>query len=344
MIASFESDYANGAHDAILRRIVETNDETLATYGDDFYTERAKERIRAACSAPDAGIFLIAGGTLANGIALDMILDRYEAVVAPSCGHILTHEAGIVEASGHKIIGLPHVDGKLDADAVARYLDASDRDANARHQPRVGAIYTSQATEFGAVYSASELEDLARACHDRGRKLYVDGARICSAIASTDGPSLADIAKCADAFYIGGTKAGLLMGGAIIFPRGEPRDLFTSIKRAGAVFAKGRALGVQFDAFFEDDLYLSINRRPIELADRLRSAFEDRGFEFASSSPTNQIFVIMSDSQIARAKEKIFFRVCDRVDDDRSIVRFVTSWSTTDEEVEAAVDVINELS
>ena len=335
----FFSDYMEGAHPALLRRLQETNMAQSVGYGLDEYSESARARIRAACDAPEADIFFLAGGTQTNAVMIDAMLRPYQGVVAAETGHIATHEAGAIEYGGHRVITVPQTDGRLTAAAVEDCVRRWERDDNREHMVMPGLVYISQPTELGTLYSLAELKELSAVCRAHGIPLYLDGARLAYALACPENDAgLSDIAALCDAFCIGGTKCGALFGEAVVIPRhGFIPHLFTIIKQHGALLAKGRVAGVQFDALFTDGLYAAIGRTAIDAADRIRSALRDKGYELAFASPTNQIFVVLDDTRCEALSERVRLGFWERRDDGRVVMRIATSWATRDEDAEALI-------
>ncbi len=338
---NFSSDYTNGAHPDVLRRLVETNGEVLTTYGSDIYSDAAREKIRAACGTPDADVYFLGGGTQTNAVVIASYLHDCEGVIAADTGHVSLHEAGAIEYTGHKVITLPNRDGKLEAEALARYLRDFYADDTHTHMVFPGMVYISHPTEYGTLYSRSELAALAQVCRTHSIPLYLDGARLGYGLASysTD-VTIRDIAEYCDAFYIGGTKVGALCGEAVVFPGGAPRYFFTAVKQHGALLAKGRLCGVQFDALFTDDLYLRISRHAIEMAEELKNILREKGYPFYLHSPTNQQFVILANSEMERLAGQVMFSFWEKTDDDHSVVRFATSWSTTEADLAALREIL----
>lgn len=356
----FESDYNNGAHEAVLRHLIETNDERTQSYGDDRFSEHARQLIRNACEAPDAQIWFLAGGTQTNATIIDCALQPYEGVLCADTAHINVHEAGAVEFTGHKVIALPGHEGKLDIEALQSWLKAYFDDATAEHMVRPGMVYITLPTELGTLYSASELYALHKVCHTYGMLLYIDGARLAYGLAASEDVTLPLLAQLADVFYIGGTKCGALCGEAVVFPKGDaPAHMLSRIKRHGALLAKSRVVGVQFEALFSalpikgnmdshpiDEsrhnlpLYLHIGHRAVALAMRLRSAFiEHRGYRPFIDSPTNQQFFIIPNDDLEPLRQHIGFEEWCPVDSTNTACRFVTSWATTDEEVDGIISI-----
>ena len=330
----FRNDYAEGAHPAVLQRLIETNAEQLPGYGSDRYSTSARHKIAQACASPDADVFLLVGGTQTNQVVIAAMLRLFQGVIAAPSGHINVHEAGAVEATGHKVITLDGQDcpqGKIGAQALRNYLQRFHDDENHEHMVFPGLVYITHPTEFGTLYTLDELEAISRACHEFGVPLYLDGARLGYALATPGSDvTLEDVARLCDAFYIGGTKVGALCGEAVVFPHGNaPEHFLTMVKQHGALLAKGRLTGVQFDALFTDNLYLSISRNAIEMADLLRAAFRAKGYEFAIDSPTNQIFIALDEATKNRLGQQVLFDFWERRNDGRTVVRFATSWATT---------------
>lgn len=330
-----ESDYNNGAHEKVLRHFMETNTERTQSYGDDVFSERARTKIREACEAPQAQIWFLAGGTQTNATIIDCVLQPYEGVLCPDTAHINVHEAGAVEFTGHKVIALPHHDGKLDAGDLRAWLKAYFADETAEHMVRPGMVYITFPTELGTLYSAAELQAIRDVCREYGLLLYVDGARLAYGLAASNDVDLKLLAQLADIFYIGGTKCGALCGEAVVFPKGNaPSHMLSRIKRHGALLAKSRVVGVQFDALFTDGLYLSIGKGAIEKAMRLRRLFVERlGYKPFIDSPTNQQFYVIPNSDLDGLRLYIGYEVWCPVDEHHTACRFVTSWATTDEEI-----------
>ena len=333
---SFECDYNNGAHPEVLRHLVETNDEETLTYGFDHYTEQAKEKLKAACEATDAEVFLLTGGTQTNATVIDGMLRSYEAVVCAETGHINVHEAGAIEASGHKVIGLPQKDGKLEAATLERFMEVFENDESRDHVAQPGMVYISFPTEMGSLYTADELLRLEDTCHRHGLHLFVDGARLgYGLMAEGNDITLPFLAAHCDAFYIGGTKVGALCGEAVVFTHNNtPRCFFSMIKRHGALLAKGRLTGVQFDALFTDNLYFRISRHAIEMAAALRDVLREAGLAFYVESPTNQQFVILPNKKMHLLEQQVLFTHWMPYDDDSTVCRFVTSWATKPEDIQ----------
>lgn len=335
----FDSDYMEGAHPAILERLAATNFDQTSGYGTDEVCAAARERIREACACPHANVYFLVGGTQANAAVADQILRPWEGIVSATTGHITAHEAGAVEACGRKTLPLPHVDGKLVAADVRALCEAYWGDENREHIVAPGAVYISHPTEYGTVYSLAELEALAQVCRDFDMRLFMDGARLGYGLAAVGADvTLADIARLCDAFYIGGTKVGALCGEAVVFTKpGLDDHFFTLMKKRGALLAKGRFLGLQFDVLFGQEdgelRYQRIGRHAVELAQRIAEGFRAKDYELAIDSPTNQQFVILDDETKERLAEHASFGFWERTPDGRTVVRFATSWATRPESV-----------
>ncbi len=339
---SFESDYIIGAHERVLEALVRTNGEVMSGYGNDAHTNRAKELIKSACSSPESEVFFLTGGTQANAVVISTMLRDYEGVVSAKTGHIALHEVGAIEYTGHKVIELDGSCGKLPSDVLSLYLETFYGDENNAMMVRPGMVYISHPTEYGTLYSKSELISLREICDKYGMKLFLDGARLGYGLMSrhTD-VSLADIASLCDVFYIGGTKVGALCGEAVVFKKGQTPPYFLSqTKQHGAMLAKGRLTGVQFEALFEDGLYFEISQNAIDRAEELKELFASRGYEFFLDSPTNQQFVILTNEQMAKISEKCRFGFWERIDENRTVVRFATSFATTKEDIKALASII----
>ena len=333
----FASDYMEGAHPAVMAKLMETNLLKTEGYGLDRFCDRAKELIRAACGCEKAQVEFLVGGTQANATVIDAALPRYAGVIAPASGHINAHEAGAVESGGHKILPLPHELGKITASQIERCAADWKNDANRDHMIMPGMVYLSQPTEYGTLYSLAELEAISEVCRRYGILLFVDGARLAYALASPKNDvTLPDLARLCDVFYIGGTKCGALFGEAVVIPSGNLiPHFFTTIKQHGALLAKGRLLGVQFGALFENGLYFELGKNAVDLAGKLKSGLKKLGYELLFDTPTNQVFVITDDVAMKRLAQKIEFAFFDKYDETRSIIRFCTGWATTEADVDA---------
>lgn len=333
-----------GAHPEVMRRLVDTNSEATVGYGCDHYTAHASELIRKACDAPQARVHLLVGGTQTNATVIDGLLARHEGVLAADSGHINVHEAGAIEATGHKVLSLPHKDGKVSAEDVDRYISDFYKDETYEHMVAPGMLYISFPTEYGTIYTLKELEDLSKVCHKAHIPLFIDGARLGYGLAAEGNDvSLKDIARLSDVFYIGGTKIGALFGEAVVVTNPAVLPHFTPlVKQHGAMLAKGRLLGVQFEALFEDGLYERISRETVRLAMRLKDAFRAKGFVPFIDSPTNQQFFTLPNTVIDRLMKDAGFELWGPRGEKESKVRFVTGWQTTDADIDGLIGLLIE--
>ena len=366
----FASDYMEGAHPLILQRLMETNLVHSAGYGTDEFSESARAKIRKACNAPDADIHFLVGGTQANATVIKSILRPYQGVIAAETGHVSVHEAGAIEAGGHKVITLPHKNGKLDADSIERCIQGYWDDANHEHMVMPGLVYISQPTEFGTLYSLEELTKISEICHRRNVPLYVDGARLAYALACPQNDvTLPDLARLCDAFYIGGTKCGALFGEAVVLPRHDfIPHFFTLIKQNGALLAKGRIAGIQFETLFTEVsagsgkvsaegvsvsvssgetsseetclLYEMVGQNAIAAADRIRAALVQKGYEISFECPTNQLFITVDDAQKERLEALLELSFWEKLPDGRTVLRICTSWATDMKDVDQLIDIL----
>ena len=333
---SFESDYIAGAHPKILQRLAETNRECLPGYGSDEYCECARQKILTACRCPDGDVFFLVGGTQTNAVVITAMLREYEGVLAAHTGHVSVHEAGAIECTGHKVLEIPQKDGKIVPAALTRYLHDFYGDENHEHMVFPGMVYLSHPTEYGTLYTKKELEEISAVCAAYHIPLYLDGARLGYGLVSrASDMTIADIARLCDVFYIGGTKVGALCGEAVVFPRHNmPAHFLTTAKRHGALLAKGRLLGIQFDTLFTDDLYWDISRHAISMAEGLKEIFRKKDCRFYLESPTNQQFIILENEHMRELEAEVRFGFWEKYDADHTTVRFATSWSTTEEDLE----------
>ena len=338
----FDSDYLEGAHEAILRRLAETNAEQTPGYGEDPYCRAAAERIRALCAAPEAAVHFLVGGTQANRTVIASVLRPHQGAVAADAGHIAVHETGAIENAGHKVLTIPAVNGKLPAAAVEELCAAHWGDASFEHMVQPGMVYISNPTETGTVYTRRELEELYAVCRKRELPLYIDGARLgCALVSDACDYTLSDMAGLCDVFTIGGTKLGALFGEAVVItaPRLQ-KDFRYIIKQNGGMLAKGRLLGVQFLTLLEDDLYGEIARHEVELAMELKKGLAEKGWDFLVDSPTNQQFPILPDETLSTLREEFGFSVWQKMGGGMTAVRFCTSWATTRSQVDALLAAI----
>lgn len=341
-MTSFECDYNNGMLPEIMQRLAETNNEKCSGYGFDPYTISAKEKIRQAVGMPDADVTLLVGGTQTNAVVIDSLLMGCEGAVTVETGHIEVHEAGAIEAFGHKVITLPGTDSKLTPETLSEYMDRFLADDTYPHMVQPGLVYVSMPTELGMVYTRDELSSLYDTCRKYGLLLYIDGARLGYGLAAkTCDYDLKFLASHCDVFYIGGTKVGAMMGEAVVFTNHKaPRHFFTTVKRHGALLAKGRMLGLQFDTLFTDNLYFRVGEHAIRMAEQLKEVFINHNIPLAVDSPTNQQFVILNRSQYERLSKDVVFEVWERRGDNEIVCRFVTSWATTEEDIEAMRQIL----
>lgn len=340
------SDYLEGAHPDVLEHLVCTNEEQTSGYGTDAHCERAQELIRRACDCPEADVTFLMGGTQTNAFIIDAFLAPYQGVIAADTGHIATHEAGAIEFGGHKVLTVLAHAGKLNAEQVEACANGWEQDGTREHTVMPGMVYLSQPTEYGTLYSLVELEAIAKVCDAHGLKLYVDGARLAYGLAcSTNDVGLADLARLTDAFYIGGTKCGALFGEAVVIPQGGAiPHLVAQKKQHGALLAKGRLLGVQFESLFEGGdegvLYRRIGENALRAADALREGLVARGRQLHVPSPTNQVFPIVDESELAPLAERLGYSLWERLGDGRAVIRLATGWATCSADVEAALEAL----
>lgn len=341
---SFESDYTTGAHPAILKRLIETNMEPAPGYGSDEYTLQAIAKIKEAFCCPQAQVYLAVGGTQTNQLVISTVLKSYEGVVAADTGHVSAHEAGAIEYSGHKVLTVPGHMGKMEAGELKAFLESFYADGNHEHMVYPGMVYISFSTEYGSLYSKKELEELHQICSDYKIPLYIDGARLSYGLTSSQSDvTMADIARLADVFYIGGTKVGALCGEAIVFTKGNmPEHFLTMAKQRGALLAKGRLLGIQFDTLFTDNLYLENGLHANRQKDKLVEILKKAGIPFYYESPTNQQFVILKNERLKELEKKVAVSFWETYDEKHTVVRFATSWSTTDEDLEKLEELLAE--
>lgn len=332
----WDCDYCEGADERILARLIETNRESLPGYGSDRYCESAKEKIRIACASADADVFFLTGGTQTNMTVISSLLSSYEGVLTAASGHIAVHEAGAIENRGHKVLELPQHDGKILPEELRAFLVSFHKNETKEHMVYPGLVYLSHPTEFGTLYTAAELSDLSLICREYEIPLYLDGARLGYGLAAagTD-VTLPVLAKFCDVFYIGGTKVGALCGEAVVFPRGNaPRHFFTRIKQQGALLAKGRLVGIQFDTLFTDDLYLELGKHAIRMAEKLRDGLKKKGFTFYLSSPTNQQFLVVTRAELARIASLTTYSFWENLDEEHKVIRLATSWATKETDID----------
>jgi len=338
----FDSDYMEGAHPNILQKLVETNMEKTPGYGCDHYCESAKEKIRKACNCPNAEIHFLVGGTQTNATIIKALLRTYEGVLAAETGHINVHEAGAIEAGGHKILTLSQKFGKISAEAVENYIDTFNKDVNNAHMVKPGMVYISHPTEYGALYSKEELEKLSASCKKNNIPLFLDGARLGYGLMAKDTDvTLEIIANSCDVFYIGGTKVGALFGEAVVITKPNLIDnFFTIIKQQGALLAKGRLLGIQFDTLFSDNLYFNIAKHAIDMTERLISGLAEKGYKFYYQSPTNQQFIILDNNKMEQLAQTVSFSFWEAIDENNTVVRFAASWATQESDIDQLLKLL----
>ena len=331
----FNSDYTEGAHPRILKKLMETNLEQTPGYGEDAYCEAAREAIRKVCDAPEADVHFLVGGTQANFTVISSALKSYQGVLCADTGHINVHETGAVEACGHKVLALPGKDGKITAEQIRNAHDLHWSDESHEHIAQPKMVYISHPTELGTLYTKGELEEIGRVCRECGLYLFLDGARLgYGLMAPGTDVTIADIAKICDVFYIGGTKVGALFGEAVVImnPQLKP-DFRYCIKQKGGMLAKGRLLGIQFLELFRDGLYFEIAKHVIDMAMILKEGLKEKGYSFFMDSVTNQQFIMIEDEKLEKIREKYGVTYQQRYDETHSVIRLCTSWATTEENV-----------
>ena len=341
----FNSDYLEGAHPSIMKRLMESNMAQSVGYSEDEYCAAAREKIKAACEAPDADVHFLVGGTQTNTTVIASILRPYQGVIAPTTGHINCHETGAIESTGHKVLALPTDNGKITAQQIEEYYLWHHTSPDFEHIVMPGMVYISYPTEGGTIYSKAELTAIYETCQRCGLPLYIDGARMGYGLMSDECDlTLPELARLCDVFYIGGTKVGALFGEAVVVMNPAlKKDFRFFMKQRGGMLAKGRLLGIQFDTLFTDDLYLKISRHAIDMAHQIREIFVSAGYPLLFDSPTNQQYPIMPDSELAEIGKNFGYEYWERVDETHSGVRFCASWATTQENVDALREAVNNL-
>lgn len=332
----FTSDYCEGCHPRILERMTAINFQQNPGYGTDPHCSRAAQLIKKECGNENIAVHFLVGGTQANLTVIDAALRPHQGVIAAESGHIHVHETGAVEATGHKVLTLPSDNGKIKASQVEALCAAHRQDENHEHTVKPGMVYISNPTELGTIYTKAELTAISETCRKNGVYLFLDGARLGYGLATPGNDlTMADLARLCDVFYIGGTKVGALFGEAVVITNDDLKEDFRyMIKQHGGMLAKGWLLGVQFETLFEDGLYYQITSHALELAEQMRNAFRDAGFDFYVDSPSNQLFPILPDELLKKLSEKYAFTYQCRVSDTQSAVRFCTSWATKREDVD----------
>ena len=367
---SFACDYAKGAHPNIMKRLAETNMMKTAGYGLDEISESARNRIRKACGCEKAAVEFLVGGTQTNAVMIGAMLRSYQGVIAAETGHISVHEAGAIEAGGHKVLALPHRSGKISAEDVEKYLEDYYSDESHEHMVMPGMVYLSHPTEYGTLYTGEELLALRKTCDKYRISLYIDGARLAYALSSpANDVTLPLLAQVCDAFYIGGTKCGALFGEAVVLPRHDfIPHFFTLIKQNGALLAKGRIAGIQFETLFTEVsagsgkvsaegvsvsvssgetssdeaclLYEMVGQNAIAAADRIRAALVQKGYEISFECPTNQLFITVDDTQKERLEALLELSFWEKLPDGRTVLRICTSWATDMKDVDQLIDIL----
>lgn len=342
----FNNDYSEGCHQKVLDALIRTNLEQTLGYGEDEYCAAAAAKIRSLCGREDAAVHFLVGGTQANLTVIDAALRPHQGALCPVGGHINVHETGAVEATGHKVLTVPSGDGKITAAQVEQVVLAHRSDSSFEHMVQPKLVYISNPSEYGTLYSLSELEALSETCHKLGLYLFLDGARLgYGLMAKNYDVTMKDIARLCDVFYIGGTKVGALFGEAVVITNDALKEDFRYlIKQHGAMLAKGRLLGVQFDALMTDNLYFEIAAHAVRLADKIRATCDSLNVAYLVPGITNQIFPIFSDRVLAELAKEFCFTEMERVDETHRAIRFCTSWATKEENVDALCAAICLLS
>lgn len=332
----FNNDYSEGCHQKVLDALIRTNMEQTLGYGEDEYCAAAAAKIRKLCGREDAAVHFLVGGTQTNLTVIDAALRPHQGALCPVGGHINVHETGAVEATGHKVLTVPSGDGKITARQVRQTVLSHRADSSFEHMVQPKLVYISNPTEYGTLYSLSELEDVHAACQELGLYLFLDGARLGYGLVAKDyDVTMADIARLTDVFYIGGTKVGALFGEAVVITNPALKEDFRYlIKQHGGMLAKGRLLGVQFDALMADNLYFDIAAHAVRLADKIRQTLNELGIAYLVPGITNQIFPIFPDTLLEELAKDFCFTEMERVSDTHRAVRFCTSWATSEENVE----------
>ncbi len=341
----FNNDYSEGCHPKVLDALIRTNMEQTLGYGEDAYCATAAAKIKALCDAPNAAVHFLVGGTQTNLTVIDAALRPHQGALCPVGGHINVHETGAVEATGHKVLTVPSSDGKITAAQVEQVVLSHRADSSFEHMVQPKLVYISNPSEYGTLYSLAELEALSETCHDLGLYLFLDGARLGYGLMAQDyDVTMADIARLCDVFYIGGTKVGALFGEAVVIVNPALKEDFRYlIKQHGGMLAKGRLLGVQFDALMTDDLYFRISAHAVHLADQIRQTLAELDIPHLVPGITNQIFPIFPDSVLDELAKDFCFTEMERVSPTHRAIRFCTSWATTQENVDKLCDCLRQL-
>ena len=338
---NFASDYLEGAHPQVMEALNKTNFIQTVGYGEDQYCQKAKDKIKAILENENVDIHFLVGGTQTNMIMISSALKDYQAVIAVDSGHINVHETGAVEFTGHKILTKPHQDGKM----IPEMIDEIMREHPDEHMVQPKMVYISQTTEYGTYYTLEELKAIYECCQKNNLYLFIDGARLGSALVLKDAPTLQEMALYSDVFYIGGTKMGALFGECLVIINDELKtDFRYHIKQKGAMLAKGRLLGVQFNALFENDLYEHIGEPAIAAADKIREGLKENGIELYLDAPTNQVFCVVENAFMEKLAQKVEFSFWEKKDENHTVIRFATSWATTMEDVDELIKLIKQIN
>lgn len=337
----FRCDYLEGCHPEVLRALVESNEAQAVGYGLDEFSLSAQEKIKEACGSPDSQVHFIIGGTPVNKTVLGWLLKPWEGVISPSSGHIANHETGAIESTGHKVLTLPSVLGKISASQVAELCEAYYGGNHQEHEVAPSALYVSQPTESGTLYSLKELEELRGVCDKYEIPMFVDGARLAYGLGSPENDvSLSDLARLCEVFYIGGTKCGTLCGEAVVIHPKMGGQFRNMMKQTCGILAKGRLIGVQFQALFSGGLYEEIGRSAVVGAISIGEAFEKRGIPLMMRSLTNQQFPILTEEQMAFFEKNFSFEIWEKREGGLTVVRFCTSWATKQEDIDVLLEEI----
>lgn len=338
----FQCDYNEGCHPKILERLMETNFEQTVGYGNDPHCANARKLIREICEAPNADVHFLVGGTQTNATIISSILKPYQCVICADTGHINVHETGAIEHGGHKCFALPGKDGLITASQIEKVLKTHFEDDEPEHCVQPGLVYISFSSEYGTIYSSTELQLISEVCHSYGIPLMIDGARMGYALMSEDCDiTLPELAQLADVFYLGGTKQGALFGEAVVIMNDNlKKDFRYNIKQGGGMLAKGRLLGIQFETLFTDNLYFDIARHADHEAMRIKKALQENGYPFLIESPTNQQFPILPNDLIEELSKDFLFSAWEKVDEDHTCIRICTSWATKSENVDKLIAML----
>ena len=342
----FHNDYNEACHPAVLEKIRQNMGKQMGGYSEDTACEKAAAMIRNACEDESLAVHFLVGGTQTNLIVITAALRPHQAALGADTAHINVHETGAIEATGHKVIGLPTTDGKICGDQIRKTLQAHYADAAFEHTPQPKLVYISNPTELGTIYSLAELEDIHAACKEHNLYLFVDGARLGYGLAAEGNDvTLADLARLTDVFYIGGTKVGAMFGEAVVISNAAlAQDFRYIMKQRGAMLAKGWLLGLQYEALMENDLYLNIAAHADKMADRLRGVLTELGYPMLVEGVTNQIFPVLPDKLLETLKDNFTFSEQVRIDETHRAVRFCTSWATDENAISALCEAIKKLS